>query len=74
MATGQSTAVAPLAGIVQPEMAKGFTLSREIALFVSPGTIRSLKAGAGLKLTIGTSTNVVTAKANLSNYGSGAGV
>ncbi len=59
---------------VQRAIANGSASSGEIALFVSLGTIRSLTTGAVFNLTTDTSTNVVTVKANLSNYGSGTGV
>ncbi len=58
----------------QRAIASGSTLSGQTALFVSPGTVRSLKAGAGVSLTTDTPTNVVIVKAGLANYGSGAGV
>ncbi len=41
---------------------------------MSAGTIRFLKAEAGVNLIIDTSTIVVSVRASLSNYGSGAGV
>ncbi len=57
----------------QRAIANGSTSSGETALFVSPGTIRSVEAGIGVSLTTGASTNVVTAKAKLANYGYEAG-
>ncbi len=59
---------------VQRAIANGSTSPGENGLFVSPGTTRSLKAGAGVSLTTDTSTNVAIVKASLANYVSGAGV
>ncbi len=58
----------------QRAIASGSASAGEAALFVAPGTMKSLLAGAGVSLTTDGSTNVVTVKANLANYGSGADV
>ena len=58
---------------VQRAISNGNTASGETALFVNP-IIRTLKAGTAISLTTDTTNNVVTIKANLTNYGSGTGV
>ncbi len=61
-------------GSFQRAFANGCTLSGETSPARTSGAISSLRAGAGVSLTIDTSTNVVTVNASLANYGSGAGV